>query len=183
MSRLRIAVSSLVVCAGLAACGVWVFAVDGGAQCQSNADCTDERICDLDSGQCVEPAPGGDAGSDAGAADGGVGDAGDAGRGGEDSGVDAGADAGSDAGSDGGVDGGDGGPDAGQPCGGPTLVCDAGAYCLQTSGGPVGGQTSYLCVPLPRDCGASPTCSCIHDLHGCQCAEVNGWPYETCDYP
>ena len=45
-------------------------------------------------------------------------------------------------------------------CGSKTCTFPA-EYCLISSGGPVGAETSYACKPAPAACGGIATCACV----------------------
>ena len=58
-----------------------------------------------------------------------------------------------------------------------TSRCTEGQYCVQSSGGPAGTPTSYMCNPT--EC---TDCSCI-TMTGCTCSEAGGHVTVTCLYP
>ena len=69
-----------------------------------------------------------------------------------------------------------------------TMTCGPNQYCNHSSGGaqpPDGGSTARdTCVPIPGACLADPSCACLEaNGAGCSCAEVDGSPVVTCNYP
>lgn len=71
-------------------------------------------------------------------------------------------------------------PDGMMACG--AHFCDKSMYyCQRTTSDVVGYPDSFSCMPLPADCGATPTCACLAN-ENCSdmCAEADGGLTLTC---
>jgi hypothetical protein len=86
----------------------------------------------------------------------------------------------------------DAGTDAAKRDAGPAVcgatTCGTNEYCVHSSGGaqpPDGGSNARdTCAPIPAACVADPSCACLQaNGRVCSCAEVDGHPVDTCNYP